>query len=55
MPTRGYLSQSELPLTIGLGTASKIDELLVVWPGGQQQTLPNLLPNTSHVIHQPKK
>ncbi len=25
MPTRGYLSQSELPITIGLGEATKID------------------------------
>ena len=37
MPTRGYLSQSELPITIGLGQAERFDELEVVWPGGQRQ------------------
>lgn len=30
---RGYLSQSELPVTIGLGKADKVDRLLVKWPG----------------------
>ena len=37
MPTRSYLSQSELPVTIGLGSADKIDELEITWPGGQKQ------------------
>ena len=30
---RGYLSQSELPLTIGLGGATKVDRVTVRWPG----------------------
>ena len=30
---RGYLSQSELPVTIGLGGTKKIDKLTVRWPG----------------------
>lgn len=30
---RGYLSQSELPLTFGLGKATKIDKLTIYWPG----------------------
>jgi enediyne biosynthesis protein E4 len=30
---RGYLSQSELPVTIGLGGADKVDRLIVKWPG----------------------
>ncbi len=33
MPTRSYLSQSELPVTIGLGTAEKADLVEVTWPG----------------------
>lgn len=33
MPTRSYLSQSELPVTIGLGNALP-DEVEIVWPGG---------------------
>lgn len=39
MPTRSYLSQSELPLTFGLGKADTIESLEVVWPGGQRQTV----------------
>jgi hypothetical protein len=30
---RGYLSQSELVLTFGLGNATKIDRITVQWPG----------------------
>jgi hypothetical protein len=37
MPTRSYLSQSELPVTIGLGKADKVEFLEVVWPGGAKQ------------------
>jgi hypothetical protein len=32
-PTRGYLSQSELTATIGVGTAKKVDRVTVHWPG----------------------
>ena len=39
-PSRGYLSQVELPLTFGLGTATSVDELSVTWPGGQVQRVP---------------
>ncbi len=37
MPTRSYLSQSELPVTIGLGGATKIDSLEILWPSGAVQ------------------
>ena len=30
---RGYLSQSELPVTFGLGPAAKVDKVTVRWPG----------------------
>ena len=39
MPTRSYLSQSELPVTIGLGDAVAVDSLEVIWPGGATQEL----------------
>jgi hypothetical protein len=39
-PTRSYLSQSELPVTFGLGASSAVDELRITWPDGQQQTVP---------------
>ena len=32
MPTRGYQSQSELPVTFGLGEAATVDSLRVIWP-----------------------
>jgi hypothetical protein len=34
-----YLSQSELPLTFGLGTAAKADEVTIVWPSGKRDVL----------------
>src|SRR6266404_5842981 len=37
MPTRSYLSQSELPVTIGLGKANGFDDLEIIWPGGEKQ------------------
>jgi len=37
MPTRSYLSQSELPVTIGLGDTDRFDQLEVVWPGAITQ------------------
>jgi hypothetical protein len=40
MPTRSYLSQSELPVTFGLGTRTAADELHITWPDGEQQTVP---------------
>jgi hypothetical protein len=40
MPTRSYLSQSELPVTIGLGTANRTESVEIVWPSGTRQKLP---------------
>ncbi|MEM8931334.1 MAG: ASPIC/UnbV domain-containing protein [Acidobacteriota bacterium] len=37
VPTRSYLSQVESTLTFGLGTATSIDELTVVWPDGSRE------------------
>lgn len=37
MPTRSYLSQSELPVTIGLGKAEKVESVEIVWPSGTKQ------------------
>jgi len=33
MPAKSYLSQSELPVTVGLGAVTRVDEVTVVWPG----------------------
>jgi hypothetical protein len=37
MPARSYLSQSELPVTIGLGKSGVWDEIEITWPGGRIQ------------------
>jgi hypothetical protein len=37
MPTRSYLSQSELPVTIGLGNAATVDGVEILWPTGYIQ------------------
>jgi predicted secreted protein len=39
MPTRGYLSQSELPVTIGLGDQNRVDSVEIIWPRGLHQNL----------------
>jgi enediyne biosynthesis protein E4 len=45
-----YLSQSELPLTFGLGSASAADEVIVEWPGGTKQRLTGLRAGRSYVV-----
>ncbi len=37
MPTKSYLSQSELPVTFGLGTTTAIEGIQIRWPGGRIQ------------------
>ena len=39
MPTQSYLSQSELPVTFGLGDADKVESVEIVWPSGAKQRL----------------
>jgi hypothetical protein len=37
-----YLSQSELPLTFGLGRRDKIDRLVIKWPSGRTEEFKNI-------------
>lgn len=53
MPTRGYLSQSELSVTIGLGSATRIDDVQIVWADGTRQTGVILKLNSLNIITQP--
>ena len=52
MPTRGYLSQVELPVTFGLGRAERVDRLRVLWPDGSEQELIPQTLDTTLVIEQ---
>jgi len=52
MPTRSYLSQSELPVTIGLGRATKVRSLTVVWPDGTRQRVGRPPVNRTVVVRQ---
>ncbi|HLJ92964.1 MAG TPA: CRTAC1 family protein [Gemmataceae bacterium] len=51
---RGYLSQSELPVTFGLGEAANVDRITIQWPGknGDTEVLTNLAVNKVHLIKQ---
>jgi hypothetical protein len=51
-----YLSQSELPLTFGLSKpeAGKTVSLLIVWPSGQKDSIPNLKPNQFVTVREGK-
>ena len=37
-----YLSQSELPLTFGLGKRDQVDRIVVQWPSGRTEEFKNL-------------
>lgn len=52
MPTRSYLSQSELPVTVGLGKLTKVDSVEILWPRGTVQKLPSSRLNTTLVVNE---
>ncbi len=54
MPTRSYLSQSELPVTIGLGNADHIDAVEILWPGGAAQKIEPPRLDGLTIIRQPR-
>ena len=51
-----YLSQSELPLTFGLGKSGTENGLRVeiVWPSGQKDSIPNVKPNQFITVQEGK-
>ncbi len=53
MPTKSYLSQSELPITIGLGYAAAIDGVDVQWPGGGWQSVEDVRIGNVNLIREP--
>ena len=55
MPTRGYLSQSELPVTIGLGGSDRVEEASITWPGGEVQKVEGLRVDAVNAVVQSEK
>jgi len=51
-PSRGYLSQVELPVTFGLGGAAAVDSLTVHWPSGGTSELRRPAVDRVHVIRE---
>jgi hypothetical protein len=52
MAARSYLSQSELTVTFGLGSASRVDEIAIAWPGGAVQKVSEWRLDAVNVIRQ---
>lgn len=42
----GYLGSSSLPLYLGLGDTSRIDEIEILWPSGRRQSIHEGIPET---------
>ena len=53
MPTKSYLSQSELPVTIGLGAETHVDSLSIRWPRGARQQVESVAIDGTTVITEP--
>ena len=50
MPSRGFQSSIEYPMTIGLGNETKIDSIRVIWPDDATQKLQDLTVNETLVL-----
>ena len=51
-PARSYLSQVELPLTFGTGGASRLDQLTVHWPSGDEETWTDIPSGGSYLVRE---
>jgi hypothetical protein len=49
-----YCSQSELPLTFGLGKADKVSSVEVTWPSGRSDVVPDVNANQFITIQEGK-
>jgi enediyne biosynthesis protein E4 len=47
-----YLSQSELPLTVGLGGSGSVEAIEVTWPSGSKEKLAGAPPGQTLVIEE---
>jgi hypothetical protein len=49
-----YCSQSEMPLTFGLGTAAKVTAIEITWPNGKVETVPGVPANQTVTVQEGK-
>jgi hypothetical protein len=47
---RGYLSHSDSMLYLGLGAASRVDEIRIRWPGGGEEAMAGLEPGSYTIL-----
>jgi hypothetical protein len=52
MPTRSYLSQTEAPVTFGLGDEKNIQRVTVHWPDGTVQNVEEVKIDAAQTVHQ---
>ena len=52
MPTRSYISQVELPVTIGLGESDQVRRVIIRWPDGSRQEVPDVQVDQAYEIEQ---
>ncbi len=52
MPTRSYVSQVELPVTFGLGSSTRVDQITVRWPDGTTQSIADVAADQTLQIKQ---
>ena len=52
MPTRSFLSQVELPVTVGLGLRDRVEAVRITWPDGQVQEVREVALDRLTVIRQ---
>lgn len=50
-PHRGYMGQSELAVTFGLGSAASVDELIVHWPNGEIERRESITADQILLLH----
>ena len=49
-----YLSQSELPVTFGVGTRDRVERVVVAWPSGRTEEFKNLATGKAYVVTEGK-
>jgi hypothetical protein len=49
-----YLSQSELPVTFGVGRRNIVDRAIIEWPSGRVEEFKNLAAGRAYIVTEEK-